>query len=642
MLLSSTWCRSADVVFVRSAGGSSPEQQELEVATRFYGLHLRVVTAGETHNDDFTLSNAVERSETLAVVIAANILPHVNEKVLLRSLQKRPQGSVPLLILGLTPQTDSALLKTWSGGAAVGCRRLEGPLHLHYAIGRVEALTGQLTGLEIPYPREDTVYFVLTDHSEALEIAKVGDDHQTVPVFIEGTLNRQKVFLACTMPRASKGVEASEKSAVSAFVEIAPTMLFIKYCAGERGWHALYHYANFTIDDPWLREPYGFLDYKRLLMEMEKHDFHSTIAFIPWNYNRSDPEVVSLIRNHPERFSISIHGDDHAHKEFTDYGSRPLDAQVAAIRQSLSRMDRFQALTGIPYDKVMVFPHSIAPETTLEALKRYDYLATVNSQNVPMGSVRPAGLLFAMRSATLSFGAFPSIIRHSVAAPTPNYFIAINDFLDNPLLFYCHHQFFEGGMDAFDDVADRVNRLEPDTLWRGLGDIVRHLYLVKLRDDANYDVLAFSTIINLENTSSRDSVFYVRKMEVDHPPIASVVVDGQAQPFELRDGYLDFNLLIPAGQARSITIQYENRFSSPPLSIEEPSIRIYLLRMASDFRDNMLYRNTAGRALIHYYYIGEDSEPRPSHLLTPLLALMLPCICVGWSIRIFIRRRHRG
>ena len=65
-------------------------------------------------------------------------------------------------------------------------------------------------------------------------------------------------------------------------------MIFAKYGAGDRGWHALHHDANLTIDDPWLREPYGHLDYKDLLTEMERHNFHTTIAFIPWNYDRSE------------------------------------------------------------------------------------------------------------------------------------------------------------------------------------------------------------------------------------------------------------------------------------------------------------------------------------------------------------------
>ena len=639
LLISPSWCYSADLVIVRPLRGSFKEQQELEVAAHFYGLNLKVVMAGADSGDP-TLSRAVTQKETLAVAIEANALPLVSEKAILRAEGRRPGGTVPILILGVTPETDATLLRAWSGGAAVGCRRLAAPLQLHYAIGRVVGLTGQLTGLEIPYPSNNTFYFALAEHSEALEIAKVGDNHQAVPVFIEATLNRQRVFLASTMARANESVaEANEKSVVSAFAEIAPAMMFIKYCAGERGWHALHHYANLTIDDPSLREPYGFLDYKRVLAEMEKHDFHSTIAFIPWNYDRSEPDVVSLIRNHPERFSISIHGDNHDHKEFADYGSKPLDVQVAALRQSLARMDRFQALTGIPYDKVMIFPHSIGPEKTLEALKIYNFLATVNSQNVPTDAVRPLGLVFAMRSATLSFGGLPSITRYSVAAPTPNYLIAINAFLDNPLLFYCHHELFESGMAAFDDVADRVNSLEPDTRWRGLGDIVRHLYLVKLRDDFNFDVLALSANINLENISGRDSVFYVSKMEGDHPAIASVTVDGQAYPFQLHGDHLDFNLPIPAGQARSVTIQYENHLSLPPVDVEKRSVRVYFLRMASDFRDNVLYRSATGRALIHVFY---DREPRSSRVLEwTALALMPFCICVCWGVRILISKRSR-
>lgn len=457
MLMSSVWGYSADVVFIRSAAGSPTEQQELEVAARFYGLNLKVITASAAHNDDLELSRAVERNETLAVAMAANALAQVNEKVLLQALPRRPGGSVPLLILGVTPETDPTLLQAWSGGAAVGCARLESPLGLRYAVGRVAGLTGQLSGFEFPFPSKETFYFALDGHKAALEITKVRDDHQAVPVFIEAALNQQRVFLECTMPHASEGMaEANEESLLNAFAKIAPAMIIMKYCAGEQGWHALHHFANLTIDDPWLREPYGFLDYKGLLVEMEKHDFHTTIALIPWNYDRSSPEVVSLIRSHPERFSICIHGNNHDHKEFTDYSSKPLGVQIAALQQSLARMDRFQALTGIPYDKVMVFPHSIPPEKTIEALKAYSYLATINSANVPMDSPSPPGLLFALRPVTLSFGGFPSIIRYSVAVAIPDYFIAINEFLDDPLFFYCHHELFQRGMGAFNDVAAAV------------------------------------------------------------------------------------------------------------------------------------------------------------------------------------------
>jgi hypothetical protein len=172
-----------------------------------------------------------------------------------------------------------------------------------------------------------------------------------------------------------------------------------------------------------------------------------------------------------------------------------------------------------------------------------------------------------------------------------------------------------------------------------LGDIVRHSYQVKLRDDSSYDVLAFSASIDLENASDRNSIFYVRKMEGDHPAIASVVVDGKAWPFQLHDGYVQFSLPIPAGRTSAVAIQYQDHLSMASVGIEKASIRVYLLRMASDFRDNTLYRSAAGRMVVHFYY-DDNGEPRFSWAPVCAFALMLSGVFAVWRIRMLIRRRH--
>ena len=596
ILTSSLWCISADVVLIRSAGSTSSEQRELELATQFYGVNLNVVTASD--NNAGSALRAVRQNATLAVAIEANALALVNQNALLRALHREPRGSVPLLILGVTPETGPTLLSAWSGGAAVGAQHLASPLRLHYVVGRVAGITQQLTDLEIPVPGNDTFYFSLAGDRKAQEIMAVRNDHQVVPVFIEADLQQQKVFLLCKTSLAGEEVvEENPESIETAFAKIAPVMMFVRYSAGERGWHALHHYANLTIDDPWLREPYGDLSYKGLLKEMEKHDFHTTIAFIPWNYDRSEAEAVSLFRNHPERFSICIHGDNHDHKEFEDLGSKPLSLQTAALTQSLARMEKFQTLTGIPYDNVFVFPHSIGTESILGELKTYNFLATINSSNVPMDRSRPSALLFALRPVTLFFADFPSISRYSAAMPSPNGFLGINEFLDNPLFFYTHHDFFATGINAFDGMADDVNRLEPDTRWRSVGEIVKHLYLLRLRDDSNYDVLTFSNSFNLENTSGRSLVFDVRRQESGSPVIASVSVDGQDYPYQLRGENLDLSVPVPAGGTRSVVIQYKNDLDLAAVSTSKSSFRVYLLRKASDYRDITLSKYYVGRAI---------------------------------------------
>jgi hypothetical protein len=622
---------AAAVVFIRSPGGSPREQEQLQIAADFYGLDLKVITP----NDDAELSRAVEQEDTVGIAIAANALGATDRSRVLRALNHRRGGSAPVLILGVAADTDPVLLRTWSGGTASGCKSLQNSVHSHYAFGSVGGISGQLANVEVEPPFKKPFYLVPGDNPAAQSIVSLRHDNVLSPVFINTSVGEQKIFVSCRLSSDDSLTGADDPA--NAFLRVAPGMMFVKYCAGERGWHATHHYANLTIDDPWLRQTYGYVDYSGLLEEMEKHGFHTTIAFIPWNYDRSESGTVSLFRNHPDRFSIAIHGDNHDHKEFTDYRSKPLNVQIADLKQSLARMEQFRALTGIPYDRVMVFPHSIAPEQTLEALKRYNYLATVNSTNVPQDAVTPSALSFFLRPVTLSFGGFPSVIRYSVEAQIPEGFLAINEFLDNPLLFYGHSESFAKGIGAFDQLADEVNKLDPETQWRSLGDIARHLYLVRQREDSNFDVLAFSSNICLDNTSRQDSSFYVRKQEIGPQTVDAVTVDGQRHEYQIQDGYLSFSMLVPANSIRCSDIQYKNDLVVASTSLSKDSFVVYLLRMASDFRDIYLSKVSGGLAIIRFY---NEHEVTPAEVFECVLVFMGICILAWYRWRTFAKRRH--
>jgi hypothetical protein len=286
-------------------------------------------------------------------------------------------------------------------------------------------------------------------------------------------------------------------------------------------------------------------------------------------------------------------------------------------------MDKFQALTGIPYDKVFVFPHNIGSERILEQLKTYNFDATVNSLSVPMDRTRPASSLFTLRPVTLSFGDFPSVARYGAAMPNPTTFIAINEFLDNPIFFYGHQDLFANGIGAFDGVADDVNRIEPDTRWGSLGDMAKHLYLVRLRDDTNYDVLAFSSSLNLDNTSGRTSVFYIQKRESDSSAIASVSVEGQPVPFQFYGGALHLSVAIPARESRKVLVRYKNDLDLASVSISKSSPRVYVLRMISDFRDITLSKYRIGRAITEYYYKDK---------MSPVVVILCGCAIIVLSL----------
>ena len=61
-LTASQWAYSSDVVLIRSTGEPSSEQHELELATQFYGLTLKVITANGDIDDH--LLRPIQQSES--------------------------------------------------------------------------------------------------------------------------------------------------------------------------------------------------------------------------------------------------------------------------------------------------------------------------------------------------------------------------------------------------------------------------------------------------------------------------------------------------------------------------------------------------------------------------------------------------
>jgi hypothetical protein len=364
------------------------------------------------------------------------------------------------------------------------------------------------------------------------------------------------------------------------------------------------------------------VDYEKLLNEMDRHNFHTTIAFVPWNFDRSQPDMVALFRAREDRYSICVHGNNHDHQEFGSYASKPLDRQVHDVKQALARMEKFHELTQIPYDPVMVFPHSISPEPTFGALKRYNFWATANSLNVPMNSDAPPDIEFALRAATLNFANFPSLRRYSAEAPGPPAQLVVDAFLGNPMLFYVHQAFFAPGIDSFNKTADAVNRIEPATEWRNLGYIAQHLYVEKLRGDGNYDVRAYTSSIRLENDSDKGSTYYIAKQEDFSLPL-TVDVDGQSVPYQRAGNELRVVVPILAGHSRQIDVRYQNDLNVATVDISKSSLRIMAIRRLSDFRDDVVSKTALGRGFIRFYVWQEGHGNALMVALAGLLGLAL-------------------
>jgi peptidoglycan/xylan/chitin deacetylase (PgdA/CDA1 family) len=205
------------------------------------------------------------------------------------------------------------------------------------------------------------------------------------------------------------------------------------------------NYACIIIDDPLLKENYGFLNYRELLALMDRHNFHTTIAFIPWNYNRTDRKIAALFRERQDRFSLCVHGCDHTEGEFARTDPNYLEVKV---KLATARMIEHEKRTGLAFDRVMVFPHGKFSNEALEALRRNLYLAAINAVpepvNGPIASEFPLFIGYKPENLDLSY---------------------------DPAFIVLHHDFFKKGYERLIDFVNRINAR--GAKWESVGNIVR-------------------------------------------------------------------------------------------------------------------------------------------------------------------------
>jgi peptidoglycan/xylan/chitin deacetylase (PgdA/CDA1 family) len=209
------------------------------------------------------------------------------------------------------------------------------------------------------------------------------------------------------------------------------------------------HYASIIIDDPLLRENYGFLNYRILLRLMDKHNFHTTIAFIPWNYNRTDEKIAALFRERPDRFSLCVHGCDHTKGEF---GNTDHNYLANKVKLATARMIEHENNTGVHFDRVMVFPQGIFSNEAMEALKKNNYLAAVNTEALPVNGPISSD--------------FPFFLRY-----TPEDVIGLTS---DPTFVVLHHGYFKHGYERLTAFVDGFNARSKNIKWDSVGNIIRH------------------------------------------------------------------------------------------------------------------------------------------------------------------------
>jgi hypothetical protein len=370
------------------------------------------------------------------------------------------------------------------------------------------------------------------------------------------------------------------------FSRLIPPIMFIRYVFPDGCWHSPKNYANLIIDDPVLKEKYGFLNFRRVLEAMDSNNFCSTVAFIPWNFKRTSREIAKLFKENKDKFTICVHGCDHTKREF---GTTNYEGLNSKIKVATERMAIHERVTGIKYEKVMVFPQGVFSTQSMEILKSNNYLAAVNTECIAVNNgMIDLKISDVLNVAVMNYGAFPLFLRRY---PGEIFDCAFDLYLGKPLLIVVHHDYFKEGGDKLIAFISEINSFEGFIEWKGLGEILRRAYLVRKLPEGDIQVKAYTNEIILENIYQGVERYVVLKNEDGKSAIEKVAVNVKNKTFKVDSGILRVSVEMDLTNNYEVQIVYKDAYPTIEVrnSVRE-RIWIYARRYLSEIRDNYLVK----------------------------------------------------
>jgi hypothetical protein len=371
------------------------------------------------------------------------------------------------------------------------------------------------------------------------------------------------------------------------FLTAVPVVLYIKWAFAGVCWNSPEANASLVIDDPLLKPDYGCVNFKELLALMERYHFATNIAFIPWNWRRSNPDVARLFRQRPEHYSLSIHGSDHVAAEF---GSRNRGQLYWKTKRAVDRMSDHETSTGISHEKVMVFPQGIFSEAAMDVLKRSNFTAAVNTDVLSVDPRSPAIRISDVWDvALMRYGSFPIFTRRSPEQKIANF--AFDILLGKPCIICSHHDFCRDRYKHLLDLVNGLNALARPLSWRSLGEVVRRSFRQRESSLGVLEIEMYATELRLENYSRQRQRYLIRRREPEPLDIKDVRADFRKLTWSFSDGWVRFELELEGGQQATIRIQFRDMIAGSD-GKENFSYRVKtrLRRYLSEVRDNYIVK----------------------------------------------------
>ena len=370
------------------------------------------------------------------------------------------------------------------------------------------------------------------------------------------------------------------------FCTSVPPVLYLQWAFRDVCWINPEISASLIIDDPSLKSRYGFLVYHDILPLMSQHRFSTTIAFIPWNWRKTNTVVADLFRQYPAQLSLVIHGCDHTSSEFGTSSTVMLNGKIKTARR---RMEVHQQRTGVTYAPVMVFPQGVFSPESAQVLKFNNFLAAVNTEVTPSSSPVNTTVSELWNIAIMQYSAFPIFSRRYITHGLENF--AFDALLGKPCLIVAHHDAFRDQCRDLTAFLGGINRLKCSLSWRSLGDTLQRSFRSRDNGDGTSSVQMFSHALVVENNTITPQTFLIEKKECDPAGVKAVTHDQSSIDWTHDNGLLQFQVQVPPKAATHVRVEYADIFGDHlPASSLSYKAKAGLRRWLSEVRDSYGYR----------------------------------------------------
>jgi hypothetical protein len=491
-----------------------------------------------------------------------------------------------LLVHALEPDPFIGdMVAALSGSKLQAVLRISGAERTYEIDSNSKDICGPFSGLSIGGVDvdNDRVFAVPADDPSVRKLICIGGQ----PFMATAIRDKTEILFIASEGVADVDERLDSTSLASFFSRFVPHAMALRYIFRGECWRPSGSFASIIIDDPLLRRDYGYLNFPSVLALAQRHNFHTTISFIPHNYRRNSDGIIRMFRENPHRLSICFHGNDHTKAEFASTDTAFLNRILTTAED---RMNEHERMTGLHCDKVMVFPQDNYTVQALEVLNSRNFRAAVSSPH-PVGDQISLTIADLAQPAVVRFAGFPLFTRDFIRhARTQD--IAFKLFFGKPVLIGEHHDAFKDPEPLL-DVVRRINSIDPSIIWWGLENIAENSMLRRRRPDGTVHIRPYSNCVRIINESSSTQQYLIDWARIDNAcPVEHVLRDGL--PFrgvEADNTSIRVLAELPARSYQVFSVACRNNQPSAEKLGLIWDARVFLRRRLSEVRDNYLSKN---------------------------------------------------